>query len=74
MYFCRFSSLVVVYMHNVSNGLCVHLLCYLNNLSVFIPVDNLSVFRPSKIDCSKRRIPPGLTDPYGSKQPSVTKK
>ena len=51
-------------MHNVSNGLCVHLLCYLNNLSVF---------RPFGIDFPPLKLPSGIKDTDGSKQRSDTK-
>ena len=52
-------------MHNVSTGLSVHLLCYLNNLSVFRPFG--IVFPPLK-------LPTGIKDTDVSKQPSDTKK
>ena len=65
MYFCKFSSLIVAYMLNVSNGLCVHMVCYLNNLSVFRPLD---------IDFPPLKLPSDIKDTDGSKQPSDTKK
>ena len=53
-------------MHNVNSGLHVHLLSYLNNLSVFRPL--------KPIDCPRVKIPPGPEEITGLQQPSVPPK